>query len=107
MEGSASSTAMVESMLVSEFTAAATKAVAASTAAPTDAKSRTAYRTCRLGTGGTSNSTTNGIGRDRCLLLNTPPSESGFFLNQLDTTCPDCMVPLDGVTDEGGLQILN
>ena len=38
MAGSASSTAMVESMLVSEFTAAATEAVAAS-AAPTDANS--------------------------------------------------------------------
>ena len=27
--------------------------------------------------------------------------------NQLDTTCLDCMVPIDGITDEGGLQILN
>jgi len=45
--------------------------------------------------------------RDHCLLLNTPPSESGFFPNQIDATWPDCMVPIDGITDEGGLQILN
>ena len=37
------------------------------------------------------------------LLLNTSPSESGLFPNQLDTTCPGRMVPIDGVTDEGGL----
>ena len=45
----------------------------------------------------------NGIGRDRHLFINTPPSESGFLPNKLDATFPNCMVPIDGITNKGGV----